>query len=171
MSVDLLTGRGLVHPGSHWTGYLRRGALQERSGYKRNNIYFSDSDTKNKNIKSCLTVHLCYASVYACYSLPLRAEAVHAAVGGLAAGLPCHSVPHLHSQACLSAPLNGAAQFLSSCFYTEAQRKNCQLLGEVHSKYTTGSDIKAFCTSTFFMTKTVLQKCKNHVTSKKKKWR
>lgn len=57
-----------------------------------------------------------------CYSLPLRAEAVHAAVGGLAAGLPRHSAPHLHSQACLGAPLDGAAQFLASCFYTEAQR-------------------------------------------------
>lgn len=58
-----------------------------------------------------------------CYSLPLRAKAVHAAIGRFAAGLPCHSVPHLYSQACLGAPLNGAAQFFSSCFYTEAQKK------------------------------------------------
>lgn len=48
--------------------------------------------------------------------LSLRAVAVHAAVGGLPAGLPSHPAPHLHRQARLCAPLDGAAQLLASCF-------------------------------------------------------
>lgn len=50
--------------------------------------------------------------------LSLGAVAVHAAVCGLPAGLPSHPAPHLHSQARLCAPLNRAAQLLSSCFCT-----------------------------------------------------
>lgn len=50
--------------------------------------------------------------------LSLGAVAVHAAVSGLPAGLPSHPAPHLHRQARLCAPLDRAAQLLSSCFCT-----------------------------------------------------
>ena len=48
--------------------------------------------------------------------LSLGAVAVHAAVCGLPAGLPSHPAPHLHRQARLRAPLDGAAQLLAPCF-------------------------------------------------------
>lgn len=51
-----------------------------------------------------------------CCLLSLRAVAVHAPIRRLPAGLTGHPVPHLHSQPCLSAPLDGAPQLLAPCF-------------------------------------------------------
>lgn len=50
--------------------------------------------------------------------LSLGAVAVHAAVCGLPTRLSSHPAPHLHSQARLCAPLDRAAQLLTSCFCT-----------------------------------------------------
>lgn len=50
------------------------------------------------------------------YVLPLRAVAVHAAIGGLPAGLPVHGRPSswiLHCHARLYAPLDTAAASLT----------------------------------------------------------
>lgn len=58
-----------------------------------------------------------------CYLLSLWAVAVHAAVSGFAAGLPGHSASHLYGQSCLRAPLDSAAQLLSSCFYRDRERQ------------------------------------------------
>jgi hypothetical protein len=57
----------------------------------------------------CVRLHL----------LSLGAVAVHAAVGGLPAGLPSHPAPHLYGQARLCAPLHGAAKLLPTGFWTE----------------------------------------------------
>lgn len=56
------------------------------------------------------------------YSLSLRAVAVHAAVSGFAAGLSGHPASHLYGQTRLCAPLDSAAQLLSSCFYRDRDR-------------------------------------------------
>lgn len=53
---------------------------------------------------------------YNCCLLSLRAVAVHAPICWLPAGLTGHPVPHLYSQPCLSAPLDGAPQLLAPCF-------------------------------------------------------
>lgn len=52
--------------------------------------------------------------------LSLGAVAVHAAVRGLPAGLPGHPAPHLHRQPRLRAPLDRAAQLLTSRFCTQS---------------------------------------------------
>jgi len=62
-----------------------------------------------------------------CNSLSLRAVAVHAAVSGFAAGLSGHSAPHLYGQTRLCAPLDSAAQLLSSCFYRHRERENLSI--------------------------------------------
>lgn len=48
-----------------------------------------------------------------CSLLSLGAVAVHAPIRRLPAGLAGHPVSHLHSQPCLSAPLDGAPQLLA----------------------------------------------------------
>lgn len=53
---------------------------------------------------------------FSVYVLPLRAVAVHAAIGRLSAGLPVHGRPSprvLHSHARLHAPLDAAAAALT----------------------------------------------------------
>lgn len=46
------------------------------------------------------------------YSRSVGAVGVGAAVGGVLAALPCHPVPHLHGDAGLRAPPDGAAELL-----------------------------------------------------------
>ena len=44
----------------------------------------------------------------------IRTVGVGAAIGGVLAALPCHSIPHLHCDARLRAPSDGAAELLRS---------------------------------------------------------
>lgn len=46
------------------------------------------------------------------HSRSVGAVGVGAAVGGVLAALPCHPVPHLHRDAGLRAPSDGAAKLL-----------------------------------------------------------
>lgn len=57
------------------------------------------------------------------HSLSFGAVAVHAAVGGLPAGLAGHPVAHLHGQARFCAPLHRAPQLLAAGFCTDRGQK------------------------------------------------
>lgn len=51
------------------------------------------------------------------HSRPIGAVGVGAAVGGVLAALPRHPTPHLHRDACLGAPPDGAAELLGAAVW------------------------------------------------------
>ena len=91
---------------------------------------------KVKFVLSCEVLFFPVCSRISPHSLPLGAVAVHAAVGGLPAGLPGHPAPHLHGQACLRAALDGAAQLLTARFWSGEREKRKPLFrGECSERY------------------------------------